>query len=378
MSIPRPEHPKPQFERGDWINLNGTWTFCFDFGKSGLERGLVGSRGFQESINVPFCPESRLSGVEHKDFIEMLWYHRKLEIPAAWKGRRVLLHFGGVDWECEAFIDGRPAGTHWGGTASFCFDVTPLVKPGAAHDLVLLVRDDTRSGRQPGGKQSPEYGFKRKRCHYTRTTGIWSTVWMEAVHPHGLREVHIVPDFDAGRFSFIPRFRGLEEGLQFKATVLDGGKTLAEKTRRAGDGLSLEIALPSPKAWSPESPFLYDLEFRVLDGSGRVLDLVKSYAGLRKVHIEGNRILLNNKPLYQRLVLDQGFYPDGIWTAPSDADLKKDIELSMAAGFNGARLHQKVFEERFHYWADRLGYLTWGETASWACTPPTSSPPGTS
>jgi beta-galactosidase/beta-glucuronidase len=372
--LPRPEYPRPQFVREDWINLNGPWTYTFDFGKSGMQRGFQASRGFDNPIVVPFCPESALSGVQHTDFIEMMWYHRRLHIPAGWAGKRVILHFGAVDYESEVFIDGQSVGRHWGGTSSFRHDITRFVTPGESHDLVVYVRDETRSGVQPGGKQCPDYASRR--CHYTRTTGIWQTVWMEAVDPHALEECHIVPDLggyrssgghrssDGSRFVLIPRFYAQKRGLRFRATLLDGETLVSQVEIPAADGVPCALPVAGPKTWSPADPFLYDLTLEVLDG-GAVVDKVRSYAGLRKVHIEGNRVFLNNEPIYQRLVLDQGFYPDGIWTAPSDAALRQDIELSMAAGFNGARLHQKVFEERFHYWADRLGYLTWGESSSW-------------
>jgi beta-galactosidase/beta-glucuronidase len=365
MSIPRPEHPRPQCERSDWRNLNGSWTYTFDFGKSGAERGFASSKGFEAEITVPFCPESKLSGVGHTDFIEMMWYHRRLEIPPEWGGKKILIHFGGVDYESEIFIDGKPVGRHWGGAVSFCHDISNLVEPGGVHDLVVYVRDDTRSGIQPGGKQSPEYSFKRKRCHYTRTTGIWQTVWLEAVHPLGLRDFQIIPDLDESRLIIIPRFHSVRRGLSFSVAILDGAKKVAEANVDAVDGVPLVLELKDPKPWHPDSPFLYDLQLDILDEEKRKLDRVRSYAGMRKVHIEGNEVFLNNQPIYQRLVLDQGYYPDGIWTAPTDGALRRDIEISLAAGFNGARLHQKVFEERFHYWADRLGYLTWGEFPSW-------------
>jgi beta-galactosidase/beta-glucuronidase len=348
--------------RDPWINLNGTWTYTFDPGKSGVQRGLAQSEGFEDEITVPFCPESPLSGVGHVDFVEMMWYHRQIAIPEDWAGKRVLLHFGAVDFESEVFIDGTPAGRHWGGTSSFTHDITAHVTPGQAHNLVLYVRDETRSGVQPGGKQCPDY--RSRGCHYTRTTGIWQTVWLEAVSPYGLEHVQIVPDLDGSRFVVVPRFYGLKRGLRFRATVRDGETVVSHAERPAANGVPCVLRLKVPKTWSPDDPFLYDLAFEVID-AGDVVDTVRSYAGLRKVHVEGGRVYLNNEPIYLRLVLDQGFYPDGIWTAPSDAALKKDIELSMQAGFNGARLHQKVFEERFHYWADQLGYLTWGESSSW-------------
>ncbi|HNT75769.1 MAG TPA: glycoside hydrolase family 2 TIM barrel-domain containing protein [Anaerolineae bacterium] len=359
---PRPEYPRPQFVREAWVNLNGPWTYTFDFGKSGKQNGFAESEGFQGEILVPFCPESLLSGVNHKDFIEMLWYHRELTIPAAWAGRRILLHFGAVDYESEVFIDGKSVGRHWGGTASFSYDITRYVQAGATHNLVVYVRDDVRSGQQPGGKQCPD--FRSRGCHYTRTTGIWQTVWMEAVAECGLRDVQITPDVDGARFIVAPRFYALKAGLRFRATLKVNDVVISQAESVAANGISVILPVAAPKLWSPASPFLYDLVFEVLDG-GTVVDTVTSYAGLRKVRIEGNRVFLNNEPIYLRLVLDQGFYPDGIWTAPNDEALKRDIELSLAAGFNGARLHQKVFEERFHYWADKLGYLTWGESSSW-------------
>ncbi len=360
--MPRPEYPRPQMVRKDWINLNGPWSFTFDFGKSGMDQGLQHSTGFDRSILVPFCPESDLSGVGHKDFIECMWYQRTLDIPQNWQGKRILLHFGAVDYDCEAFVDGASVGRHWGGTVSFTFNITHFVQPGKSHNLVLYVHDDTRTGSQPSGKQC--FAFKSQGCHYTRTTGIWQTVWLEAVHPQGIQSVHIVPDLDQSRFYVTPTYFSVQRGqtltIRWKTDTSSG-----EVTAPSASGLPLAVDLSDVRAWSPESPFLYDLTFVVKDAQGKVVDEVSSYAGLRKVHIEGNQIFLNNRPYYLRLVLDQGFYPDGIWTAPSDEALKHDIELSMKAGFNGARLHQKVFEERFHYWADKLGYLTWGESSSW-------------
>ncbi len=369
-AIPRPEHPRPQFKRDTWINLNGEWSFDFDFGGSGRDKGreLFLSKGFDKKITVPFCPESPLSGVGYKDFISDMWYHRKVAIPAAWDGMRVILHFGGVDYECEAYIDGvSVANPHFGGSASFEFDITPFVRAGAEHDLVVRVHDDPRHSGQPRGKQCDQ--FKSHGCSYTRTTGIWQTVWLEAAPMLGLKSCQIIPDFDGSRFIVTPKFFATKHQFRFRATLLDGDRAVAVAEAPALDGVPAILEVKEPKPWSPESPFLYGLRLETVAPGGGIEDSVSSYAGLRKIHIEGNRFFLNNKPLYFRLVLDQGFYPDGIWTAPTDEALRRDIELSMAAGFNGARLHQKVFEERFHYWADRLGYLTWGESASWGCDP---------
>ena len=362
-TIPRPEYPRPQFVRTPWMNLNGTWTYAFDFGQSGKERDFASSQGFEGKITVPFCPESPLSGVNHKDFIPAIWYQRSITIPEDWEGKKVILHFGAVDFETEVFIDGKSVGKHYGGTSSFEIDITPFVSSGGTHSLVVYALDDNRSGLQPSGKQCRF--LKSRGVHYTRTTGIWQTVWMEAVSEYGLKSFHILPDLDMKRFSVQASFYSVHPDLTFRVAVMDGTKRVSQTEATVSNSAVCVLPVKKPKTWSPENPFLYDLILEVTDKSGQVLDYVRSYAGMRKVHIQGNQVFLNNKPYYLRLVLDQGFYPDGIWTAPSDEALKKDIELSMRAGFNGARLHQKVFEGRFHYWADKLGYLTWGESSSW-------------
>lgn len=362
FAIPRAEYPRPQFERNAWINLNGEWTYSFDFGGSGLEREWFKSTGFDQKIIVPFCPESKLSGVEYKDFINHMWYHRTISIPQDWANKQVLLNFGAVYYKSEIYIDGVFAARHFGGTSSFQVDITPYVKAGQTHNLVVYVESDVRSTHQPSGKQNLQ--FASYGCNYTRTTGIWQTVWMEAVHPEGLQSVQMIPDIDQQLLIIRPRFYK-ELGGKLEVTLKDNGKVVSKETVAANSLSTVILPVKKMKTWSPENPFLYDVELRVIGKAGNVVDEVKSYAGMRKVHIEGKKIYLNNQPYYQRLVLDQGFYPDGIWTAPSDEALKKDIQLSMEAGFNGARLHQKVFEERFYYWADKLGYLTWGEASSW-------------
>lgn len=362
-AIPRPEHPRPQFERADWINLNGQWTYTFDFGLSGTSRGYMGSEGFEGTITVPYCPESRLSGVAYTDYINGMWYQRKVDIPASWEGKRIIMHFGGVDYYSVLYVNGKLAGRHWGGMSSFEFDITRFVEAGGTANMVLRVEDDIRSNVQPGGKQS--HAYASAGCNYTRVTGIWQTVWMEAVAPCGLKGVYVKPDFDNSAFVFEPSFLGLRDGQSLRVKVFDGSKLAASSTAKAATPMTMVIPIRKARAWSPEDPFLYDIEYEVLDASGTVIDKVSSYAGMRKVHIEGNRLYLNNRPIFLRMVLDQGFYPEGIWTAPTDEDLKNDILRSQAVGFNGARLHQKVFEERFHYWADKLGYLTWGEASSW-------------
>jgi len=304
-SIPRPEYPRPQFERADWINLNGPWSYCFDFGTSGMDRRLFESTGFDDRILVPFCPESERSGVGHKDFIQAMWYHRTITIPRRWSGKNVLMNFGGVDYECELFVDGQSVGMHFGGTVSFSFDITRYVKAGSTHDVVLRVADNLRTDKQPSGKQSQD--FKSMWCHYSRTTGIWQTVWLEPVDTHGLKDVQIVPDLDGQRFIVTPRFRALARGQTFRVRVKAGDATVARAEGPAVDGAPLILNVKKPRTWSPEAPFLYDVFLEVADAAGQVVDTVRSYAGMRKVHIEGNRLFLNNKPIYLRLVLDQGF-----------------------------------------------------------------------
>lgn len=362
-STPRMEYPRPQFERAAWVNLNGQWTYTFDMLNEGIEKEYNKATSFDGNITVPFCPESSLSGVKYTGFISNIWYHRTIQCPADWKDKCVMLNFGAVYYNSEVYIDGKLVGRHFGGSSSFSFDVSEYVSDGESHNLVVKASSDVRSMKQSAGKQSLVVGSHG--CDYTRTTGIWQTVWMEAVDKHGLKSAKVTADIDQSQIVVQPTFWNVSPLHNIKVTLKDGDKVIATKTVAASNSSHIVIPVKNQKLWSPESPFLYDLVYEVTDGSGKVVDQVKSYAGMRKVHIEGNKIYLNNAPIYMRLVLDQGFYPDGIWTAPSDAALRGDIEMSMKAGFNGARLHQKVFEERFYYWADKLGYLTWGEAPSW-------------
>ena len=360
MSCP---HPNPQFSRSEYVVLNGSWSCRFDFGKSGAERQFEKSKGFEIPINGPFCPESKLSGVAHTDFIECMWYHRSIFIPGSWQGKVILLHFGGVDYECSLYINGKKAGSHTGGASPFVFDIASYVEAGKENDLVLEVRDHQRSHNQAFGKQSPWYDSKR--CSYTRTTGIWSSVYLECCDSFSLTRCAIVPDFDNGCFYFSPEFRTMPRGGKFKVTLFEKGNVVKTVEKTVSPGIKVCVELDSPRSWSPADPFLYDICFELFDACGRKTDEVFSYAGLRKFHIEGKRFYLNNEPIFLRMVLDQGFYEEGLWTAPDDGALEKDIRLAMKAGFNGARLHQKVFDPRYHYYADRLGFLTFGEFPDW-------------
>ena len=364
--LPRPEHPRPDAFRENWLSLNGPWQFEIDKAGDGEARGLISGKDLPQTIVVPFCPESKLSGLGlgNKEYFKHCWYRRTFELPAAMKGKRILLHFGGVDYKTWAYVNGRLAGTHTGENAAFAFEITSLLHEGA-NEIVVRVFDDLRSGLQPGGKQAP---VKSEGCIYTRTTGIWQPVWLEAVGSSFVESLSIVPDPDRSRVLVEASVNGPDDGLKLTAEALADGQSVGTDTATGTwRNRRLVINLSEKKLWEPGSPFLYDLKLTLTRGNETIDDL-KSYFGLRKVTIDGRRILINGKPIFQRLILDQGFYPDGVWTAPSDQALRHDIEMSMAAGYNGARLHQKVFEPRFLYWADKLGYLVWGEFPNWGCS----------
>jgi len=362
--LPRGEYPRPQFRRDAWRCLNGTWAFEIDRADSGLERGLRNA-ALAGEITVPFCPESALSGVGDTDFLRAVWYRRTVEIPAEWSGQHVLLHFGAVDYDATVWVDGAEVGRHRGGFTPFSCDLGERI---GSVSVVLRARDTERAP-QPRGKQSRRY--ENYSCNYTRTTGIWQTVWIEPVPALHLRRTRITPDVAGGAFWLEQPLSGNRPGYRVRAVLSDAAGEVVSETVRADLDLAPRLALSIPadrqRLWSPTDPHLYDLRVELVDAAGAVVDAVDSYAGLRSVSIDGVAVKLNGAPVFQRLVLDQGYYPDGVMTAPSDEALVRDIELSLAAGFNGARLHQKVFEERFLYHADRLGYLVWGEFGDWGC-----------
>ena len=353
-SLPRPEHPQPQMERSAWRSLNGAWQFAFDFGRSGLDRHFERRDALDTTITVPFCPESVLSGVHYTDFIPAVWYARAFTLTPEELSGRVLLHFGAVDYEAHVFVNGEPAGTHRGGYTSFCFDITDLCRAGE-NRLSVYAEDDNRSGKQPHGKQCES--FDSQGCDYTRTTGIWQTVWLEFVPETYIQSVQYYSNIT--EWTLLVQAKLCGAGT-FTVKASFEGRPCGEASARAENGFAaVTLPLSELHLWDVGRGNLYDL---TLTFGG---DSVKSYAGMREVRIEGRSVLLNGRPVFQRLVLDQGFYPDGIYTAPDDSALVRDIELSLAAGFNGARLHQKVFEPRFLYHCDRLGYLAWGEMANW-------------
>lgn len=354
MNIPRAEHPNPQWERETWKNLNGPWEFEFDFGCSAVERRLWEKERFDREILVPFCPESRLSGIGYTDFINGVAYRKNFELSQEELSGRVLLHFGAVDYEASVYVNGTLVGSHKGGYTSFCFDITKHVAPGP-NTLFVAVKDDVRSGLQPKGKQAHLYASSG--CDYTRTTGIWQTVWLEFVPERHIQSAKYYPDPANGKVTVT----GLVQGQgTLQLTALWEDKPVGEAALSVEDGFfTAQLDLSETHLWEPGKGGLYTL----LLSFGE--DRVKSYFGLRTAKFQGRKFLLNGKSLFQRFVLDQGFYPDGIYTAPTEEDLVKDIQLSFAAGFNGARLHEKVFEARFLYHCDRLGYLVWGEYPNW-------------
>ena len=355
MEMPRPEYPRPQFERAGWKNLNGTWAFEIDNGRSGQARGLYREDAvLQDRILVPFCPESSLSGIGHKDFMYGVWYQREVELTKEETAGRTVLHFGAADYRTFVYVNGAPAGTHKGGYVSFSFDVTSLVKEGK-NLLTVYCEDDTRDPMIPRGKQSEE--FYSHNCDYTRTTGIWQTVWLEFMPETHIGSVRYYPEISDASVKIEAMLCGAAK-LSVEA-FYEGRPAGSVSLESAGGLTELTLSLSEKHLWEPGAGRLYDLVLTYGE------DTVRSYVGLRSTRIEGNKYLLNERPVFQRTILDQGFYPDGIYTAPTEEALVRDIELSMSCGFNGARLHQKVFEERFLYHCDRLGYLVWGEYPNW-------------
>ena len=363
--IDRNEYPRPQFVRNEWVCLNGKWEFEIDQGDSGLERGLL-KRKLKDHINIPFCPESKLSGICNKDYLNSVWYRRELTIPSDWKGKRILLHFQAVDYDATVWIDEVEVGRHRGGFSPFSIDITESIHPGESKQLVVRARDRDDLP-QPRGKQTRSY--KGEGALYGRTTGIWQTVWMEPVPLIHLKRPRITPDLASQSFLIEQGITNSRPGTILKITISDSQGEITTESVKSDINFTPLISIKIPddrlKLWNPGDPNLYNLDINLLDENGEVIDSACSYSGMRNITISGKSIRINGESVFQRLVLDQGYYPEGLMTAPSDEALLNDIKLSMDAGFNGARLHQKVFEERFLYHADHLGYMVWGEFGDW-------------
>ena len=350
----RQEHPDPQWERSTWRNLNGQWEFAFDFGNSAIEREMFKSDSLPLRITVPFCPESELSGIGYRDFMPAVCYRRTFALSEAELAGHVLLHFGAVDFESHIYINGEFAGKHIGGYASFALDITKFAHAGE-NVVFVIVKDDVRSGQQPAGKQSNRYGSWG--CFYTRTTGIWQTVWLEFVPESYIKKAKYYPDPVNGTLTVLGQTCGA--GEVHITACYEGRRVGSTAVQVCGGQFAIGLKLDEVHLWEPGQGRLYDLELTFGE------DRVNSYFGLRNVCLEGKAFKVNGKTVFLRTVLDQGYYPDGLYTAKSDEELKQDITLSMAAGFNGARLHQKVFEKRFLYHCDQAGYMVWGEHGNW-------------
>ena len=348
-----PEYPRPQLVRGEWQNLNGLWDYAITEKDAKPET-------YEGKILVPFAAESALSGVgrsvTEKD---ALWYSREFRVPRQWKGRRVMLNFGAVDWKTEVYVDGQLAGEHVGGYDPFSFDITDLLVKGKTHNLTVKVYDQTNLWYQPCGKQI----FNPRSIWYTPVTGIWQTVWMEPVEAAHVESYMAVADLAEGKINVAVEAAGLADGDVCKVELYDGQTLVAE-----AEGADVALPVAEPKLWSPDSPFLYDLKVSVVR-DGKPVDEVKGYAAMREISVARDenghkRMLLNGEPLFQYGPLDQGWWPDGLYTAPTDEALAFDIEKTKEFGYNMIRKHVKVEPARWYWHCDRLGMLVWQDMPS--------------
>ncbi len=367
--IPRSEYPRPDRVRKDWLCLNGIWDFAFDEEGKGISEGWMNKASLDTQINVPFVYQCELSGINDDRHSDYIWYHRTFTIPDSFEGKRVFLHFGAVDYKAKVWINGRYIGEHEGGYSPFSFDITYNVADrGAVYDLTVCC-EDKLSTERPRGKQS--YRPEPFECWYTPSSGIWQSVWLEATGMKYIDEVRITPDVDNYCFKVEAKLSGVPQNGHLKIDVSFHGKfvtslDLSVNTAR----VDTVICFPHNNLtregfiyWGPGAGNLYDVDL-TLSENGLDIDSLSTYFGMRKIRCEGGRIYINNVLLYQRLILDQGYWPDGLLTAPSDEALKKDIELTLKFGYNGARKHQKFEDPRYLYWADRMGLLVWEELPS--------------
>ncbi|WP_238546501.1 glycoside hydrolase family 2 protein [Paenibacillus sp. TCA20] len=366
----RNDYPRPQFIRKEWLNLNGEWEFEFDDQAQGdEEKWWERQEKYSKRIQVPFAYQSKLSGIAESDFHDLVWYRRSFQLPDHYKGKHIIMHFGAVDYEASVWINGSLAMTHSGGHTPFSADITPFIQDGK-NEVVVRAQDYSTDVTLPRGKQ---YWLQDSASiFYTRTTGIWQTVWLEPVAPSYIAKVRMTPDIDRKQIeikAFIERSE-LKTRQYLKTRIEFKGKLIAEDqclVTAASETRSIQLHDFNDHGlggwWTPENPNLYDVTFELLQ-DGSVVDQVESYFGMRKISIENGQLCLNNRPYFQRLVLDQGYFPDGNLTPPSDAAIKQDVELTKAMGFNGARKHQKLEDPRYLYWCDKLGLLVYSEAAN--------------
>ncbi len=361
-ATPRSEHPQPQFVRDAWVSLNGHWEFEFDDKNAGLAGNWASSgRTFSRKILIPYCPESPRSGIGETSFHPWVWYRRRFQIPAEWQGRRVLLHFGAVDYRAMVWVNGKLAGSHEGGHVPFAFEITPLLVAGD-NTVVVRAEDPPTDRYIPRGKQYWEP--KSRGIFYTRTTGIWQTVWLEAVGSSYLSSVRTTPDLGRSAVQFDFRIDSPVPQSEISIEVSFKGQRKAIGIAAAEDPRASAVVIVSdPQLWSPATPNLYDVTFE-LRREGRGLDRVRSYFGMHRVAVERGGVFLNNRPTYLKMVLDQGYWPESLLTPPTDDAIQYDIRLTKEMGFNGVRKHQKLEDPRYLYWADRMGLLVSSEMAN--------------
>ncbi len=356
-----PEYPRPAMVRRQWQNLNGLWEYVLTPAAEVAEPAT-----FDGKILVPFAVESALSGVAKPVGPDKaLWYRRTFEVQWSQRDRRTLLHFGAVDWDTTVWVNGQRVGSHRGGYDPFTFDITDALKKKGPQQMVVRVWDPTDGNHatQPRGKQV----LKPGGIFYTAVTGIWQTVWLEPVPRAYIDRIQVVPDVDGGKVSVTAQMVGAGDGCRVLVQVMDGMMPLVKRTVDAGQTATLPI--PHPTLWSPQRPYLYSLRLTARDSKAGVTDAVSSYFGMRKISVasdaEGiNRLFLNNKPVFQIGPLDQGWWPDGLYTAPTDEALRHDLEVTKSLGFNVLRKHVKVEPQRLYYWADRLGLMIWQDMPS--------------
>ncbi|MBR3869709.1 MAG: beta-galactosidase [Clostridia bacterium] len=349
----RPEYPRPSFARDNWLNLNGKWDF--EIGNDNI---------FDKVIEVPFCPESRLSGIEHKDFMYDLQYRRKINITAEHLAGSVIINFGAVDYECTLFVNDKKAGYHKGGYISFSFDITEYLSVGE-NEIIVAVKDDTKHPAIPMGKQSDR--FESYGCSYTRTTGIWQTVWLEFTGKSYIAQRKITANPDTKSIIFEGKLNNTAD-CEVCAEIFYKNEKVAQCKAESKDGnFTMTAVLDGEiKLWDVLKPEIYDIVLTVKQ-NGEVSDCAKTYTGFRSIELREGKFLLNGKSVFLRQILDQGFHPDGIYTFPTKEDIEKDIDIAIDLGFNGARPHEKIFEEYYFYYADMKGYLVWGEFPNWGC-----------